>query len=317
MNALSKFTEPQRRMTLQGLVLEAAAAARPPERLTVSQAAEKYRRLNNPGAYVGPWKNSTAPYLVEPMDVLQSLDFTGMVFVGPAQCGKTDMALNWIGYSAKCDPADMMLVQTSNTVARDFSIRRIDRLHRHSPAFGACMLPGKQSDNVFDKHYIGMLLTLAWPSIGELSGKPIPRLWLTDYDRNGVFEDVDGEGNGFDLARKRTTTFGRYGMTAAESSPGFVIENPKWVRKTRHEAPPTKGILSLYNRGDRRRWYWDCVMCHQKFEPSFELLSWPASADPMEAAEEAVLVCPHCNAEYRHDPFDGMPGKHELNLGLV
>lgn len=223
----------------------------------------------------------------------------------------TDMVLNWIGYSAKCDPADMMVVQTSNITARDFSIRRIDRLHRHSPEFGQCLLPGKQADNTFDKHYAGMLLNLAWPSINELSGKPIPRQWITDYDR--MPEDVDGEGSAFDLTRKRGTTYGRYAMTAVESSPGFVIENPKWTRKTRHEAPPTRGILAVYNRGDRRRWLWPCVVCKEHFEPSFELLKWVDSEDIMESAESVHLECPYCQTHYWHEPRNGMPGKHDLN----
>ena len=29
----------------------------PPERLSVSEAAEKYRYLDNEGSYVGPWLN--------------------------------------------------------------------------------------------------------------------------------------------------------------------------------------------------------------------------------------------------------------------
>lgn len=299
-------------LTLESIIVEAAAAARPPERLTVSQAAAKYRKLNNPGSYVGDWLNETVPYLVEPMDELQSYNFTGMVFAGPAQCGKTDTALNWLLYSVICDPADMMIVQTSGPTARDFSIRRIDRLHRHSPDIGKMLSVGKQGDNTFDKSYKGgMLLTLSWPSINELSGKPIPRLWLTDYDR--MPQDIDGEGSPFDLARKRATSFRSFGMCAAESSPGFVVDNPKWVRKTAHEAPPTKGILALYNRGDRRRWYWPCVKCGTPFEPSFELLDYPASADKMESAEAAVLRCPHCRQAYSHEPAGGLPGKHELN----
>jgi phage terminase large subunit GpA-like protein len=69
-----------------------------------------------------------------------------------------------------------------------------------------------------------MLFTLSWPTISELSGKPIPRLWLSDYDR--MPQNVDGEGAPFDLARKRAQTFKRYGMTVAESSPGFAVDNP-------------------------------------------------------------------------------------------
>ena len=224
----------------------------------------------------------------------------------------TEMFLNWLAYSVKCDPADMMLVQTSQTTARDFSMRRVDRMHRHSPSIGELLGGGKSSDNTFDKHYrTGMMLSLSWPTINELSGKPIPRQFLTDFDR--MSDDIDGEGNPFDLTAKRGTTFGRNRMTAAESSPGYIVENPKWTRKTAHEAPPTKGILALYNRGDRRRWYWNCQACHGKFEPDFKLLKWPDSKDKMESAEQAVMECPHCGQEYHHDPRDGLPGKHEMN----
>ena len=299
--------------TLEQMIMEMASAVRPPERLTVSDSAARYRMLNNPGAYVGPWLNEITPYLIEPMDELTSREFTSMIFVGPAQSGKTDMVMNWIGYSAKVDPADMMIVQTSRTTSRDFSMRRIDRLHRHSPEIGGLLVPQSTSDNTFDKHYkSGMMLTLSWPTINELSGKPIPRLWLTDYDRMSM--DVDGEGSPFDLSRKRATTFRSNGMCVAESSPGFVIDDPRWTPKTRHEAPPTKGILALYNRGDRRRYYWKCVSCHNAFEPDFSLMNYPDSDDFMESAELATMRCPHCNMDYQHDGGDGLPGKHQMNI---
>lgn len=298
--------------TLEEMIVETAEGVRPPERLTVSQAAEKYRKLNNPGAYVGDWKNETTPYLVEVMDVLSSPLYTGMIFAGPAQCGKTDIFLNWLTHTVICDPADMMLIQTSQTTARDFSMRRIDRLHRHSKDVGRRLIQRRDADNTYDKQYAnGMMVTLSWPTINELSGKPIPRLWLTDYDR--MDQDVDGEGSPYDLAKKRATTFQSHGMCAAESSPGFVVENPKWMPSTKHEAPPTKGILSLYNRGDRRRWYWRCVSCGNPFEPDFSLLHWPDTTDFMEAAEMATMKCPYCEIDYHHDPVGGMPGKFEMN----
>lgn len=300
--------------TLEGIIVQAAAAARPPERMTVSEAAERYREINNPGSYVGPWQNDTTPYLVEPMDILTSTEFTGMAFVGPAQCGKTDMFSNWLAHAVKNDPADMMLVQTGKDTARDFSIRRVDRLHRQSPIIGD-MLVGTAEDNVYDKQYTsGMLLSLGWPSVKVLSGRPIPRMWITDYDRGGVFEDVDGEGSGFDLAQARTNTYRRFGMTVAESSPGFEVENPKHILKTRHEAMPTPGILALYNKGDRRRWYWRCVKCDNPFEPDFSLLHWPDSEDFKECAEAAVMRCPHCNQIYEHDTGGGHPSKREMNI---
>lgn len=288
------------------LLIEMTDALQPPERLTVAQAAEKYRQLNNPGSYVGPWKNEVTPYLVEPMECMTSRQFNAMVFAGPAQCGKTELFLNLHTYGVVCDPMDMILYQTSNVMARDFSRRRVDRLHRHSPDVGSRLLPSKDSDNTFDKYYrSGMILTLSWPSIAELSGRPVGRTFLTDYDRMPM--NVDGEGSPFDLARKRTTTFGSAAMTVAESSPGFVIEDPRWIRRSPHEAPPTKGVLALYNRGDRRRWYWPCPHCRKWFEPAFELLKWPESQDVMECAEKVAMMCPHCAALIEPSR------KHELN----
>lgn len=297
--------------SIESMVVVAAEAVRPPERLTVSQAAEKYRFLNNPGSYVGPWKNSMTPYLVEPMDTLTSHEYEGMIFVGSSQSGKTDMFVNFLVHTVMCDPVDMMLIQTAQATARDFSMRRVDRLFRHSKQVGAKLIQKREADNVFDKRFSsGMLLTLSWPSINELSGRPVPRLWLTDYDR--MSQDVDGEGTPYALAKARATTFRSHGMVAAESSPGFVINDPLWSPKTKHEAPPTEGILALYNSGDRRKWYWRCVSCFNAFEPSWVNMSYPSSVDIQEAAEAAVMVCPHCGQRYSQEPSD-VPGKQEMN----
>jgi phage terminase large subunit GpA-like protein len=297
--------------TLEGMALQAAEGVRPPERLTVSQAAEKYRYINNKGSYVGQWKNSTTPYLIEPQNILQDLRYSGMIFVGPAQCGKTEIYLNWHTFTVRVDPADLTLVQTSQSTAADFSKRRVDRLHRDSPEVGSRLIHGRNYDNTFDKRYrSGSMVTLSWPSINELSGRPIPRMFLTDYDR--MDQDVDKNGSPYDLAAARTTTFGRHGMTAAESSPSFPVSDPRWTPSSRHEAPPTEGILALYNRGDRRRWYWPCASCGHWFEPDFKLMKWPESKDLLECAEAAWLECPHCQAHYVHGGNE-LPGKHDMN----
>jgi phage terminase large subunit GpA-like protein len=293
--------------TFADLIQQCSEALRPPERLTVAQAAEKYRYLHNPGSYVGPWKNSTVPYLVEVMDTLNSREYNSTVFVAPAQCGKTDSILNWQLYTVICDPADMILYQTSQTVARDFSRRRVDRLHRHSPDVGKRVMKRADADNTFDKHYTsGMMFTLSWPTINELSGRPVGRVALTDYDR--MPPDIDGEGSPFDLARKRTTTFGSFAMTFVESSPGYSVTAPNWMPQSKHDAPPAPGILALYNRGDRRRWYWPCPHCGEYYEPTFSLLVWPSSNDIMESAEAAQMACPKCGA------LTDAHMKHDLNL---
>lgn len=279
-----------RRFTyLEDMIVDTAQAVRPPERLQVHEAASKYRYLDT-GVYEGYWDNSKTPYLIEFMQELNSWEFTGAAFAGPARCGKTDTVFNWITFTAKCDPADMMVINMTREVAREWSQGDLSKMLRLSTSVGA--LVTKQ--NVHDIRFInGMKLLIKWPTITELSGKTIPRLWLADYDR--MPQNVDGEGNPFDLARKRAQTFKRFGMCAAEGSPGFPVSDPKWIATSPHEAPPTLGILSIYNRGDRRRWYWKCPCCDHKFEADFKHLQWDATLPDMEAAQSAYMLCPSGN----------------------
>lgn len=300
--------------SLESMILAAAEAVRPPERLTVAQAAEKYRYINNPGSYVGPYKLSTVPYLKEPMEVLTSLDYLGMIFVGPAQSAKSDMSLNWLLYSGLVDPGDFMHIDKSQSSARDFYQRRVDKLFRDQPELKAKILPGSHHQSTYSTKFTsGMLYTLSWPTVNELSGKPIGRLWIADYDR--IDDDIGGEGSAYDLAVQRMKTFKRRGMCAAESSPSRTIENPRWMPETPHQAPPTTGILALYNRGDRRRWYWPCAACGTPFEPDFSLMHWPDSRDMLESAELVAMRCPYCGHDHREsgNEKDGTPGKRIMN----
>lgn len=303
--------------SLEHMVAATFDAVSPLEQLSVTEAAEKYVYIRQPGAYVGYWTPRPAPYIVEPQEMMDSMEHTGVIFVGPARSLKSQMALNQIAKVAKTDPSDMMVVHMAQHTARDWSKRELDKVFRDSveakgggPGLKQLLRPGRQNDNTFDKSFMsGMNLIVTWPTANNLSGKTVRRSFIMDYDR--MVDDVDGEGNVYDLTDKRGETFKMHRMTVAESSPNpdKEISDPKWRGKTPHEAPPIKGIFSLYNRGDRRRWYWRCPACRHSFMPQFKLLSYPKSADVMEAAEMVTLRCPHCQ-------FDMMPEqKEELNLG--
>ncbi len=285
---------------LGDLIAQTADIFRPPDRLTVSQWAAGERQLNNMGAYVGPWLNETAPYLTEPMDMLQSRHHDATIFVGPAQCGKTELILNWVGHSVTVDPGDLTIYNPTQANARDFSTRRVDRLHRYTKTVGEMILAERDADNKYDKHYkSGMILGIAWPSVAELAGKPIGRIALTDRDR--MDDDIDGEGDPFDLATKRTTTYGSFAMTLCESSPSREVIDHRYTLKTPHEAMPTTGILALYNRGDRRRWYVPCPNCNEFFEMRFEQLSWENAPSIPDQSESVRLTCPKCAIKIHPD----------------
>lgn len=272
-----------------------ANAIKAPRRMKVSEAVAEYMRVPVGGGNSVKWDKHTAAYMLEPMDCLNSREYDSVVFVGPARTGKTIGLIDgWITYSIICDPSDFLLVQLTQEKASEHSRKRLDRTFRCSPEIAKRLSPRKNDNNVHDKYFrAGNLLKIGWPSINVLSSSDYKYVALTDYDRWP--DDIDGEGDGFSLASKRTTTFMSAGMTLVESSPGKDIVDIKHVPKSSHEAPPTTGILSLYNRGDRRRFYWQCPECSEYFEPSMaNMVDFREETDFVKASESARLQCPHC-----------------------
>ena len=102
------------------------------------------------------------------------------------------------------------------------------------------------------------------------------------------------------------------GMTLVESSPGRDILDTKWRQSSPHEAPPTTGVLSLYNRGDRRRLYWPCPHCGEYFQPEVaNMTGYRDTTDLVTASEAAYLQCPACKGKV-------LPAmKRELNMKSV
>ncbi|HGU5668793.1 TPA: phage terminase large subunit family protein, partial [Escherichia coli] len=179
--------------------------------------------------------------------------------------------------------------------AREHSKKRLARTFRVSPEVVSRLSPNKNDNNVYDRTFLaGNYLKIGWPSVNIMSSSDYKCVALTDYDR--FPEDIDGEGDAFSLASKRTTTFMSSGMTLVESSPGRDVKDVKWRRTSPHEAPPTTGILSLYNRGDRRRWYWPCPHCGEYFQPCGDVVAgFRDIADPVLASEAAYIQCPSCS----------------------
>lgn len=299
--------------SLEAIAAAASAMVRPAEDLTVSEWAEKYRYINNPGSYVGYWNNKVAPYLIEPMDTMASTDHTAVVLAGPARSGKSDIWFNWHGHTAQCDPKDMTIFTMSNFWGKDWSQSDLEKVYRAKPpktkrsVFERMLMPGKQNRTTYRVRFMsGMRLRVSWPAITEMSGKTIPYVALNDYDH--MEQDVAKMGNPFDLGKKRTANYGMFGMTFAESTPGFPVTEPNFIANTNHEAPPVEdGILKIYNRGDRRRWYWRCPDpdCRESFEPDFDLFDYDMDAGtPAQIAKTVVMVCPCCGYRITQDMRD-------------
>ncbi len=269
---------------------------RAPRRMRVADAVAQYMRVPMGAGNSVPWDPLVAPYVIEPMNCLASREYDAVIFVGPARTGKTIGLIDgWVIYNVICDPADMLNIQMTEEKAREHSKKRLARTFRVSPEVVSRLSPNKNDNNVYDRTFLaGNYLKIGWPSVNIMSSSDYKCVALTDYDR--FPEDIDGEGDAFSLASKRTTTFMSSGMTLVESSPGRDVKDVKWRRTSPHEAPPTTGILSLYNRGDRRRWYWPCPHCGEYFQPCGDVVAgFRDIADPVLASEAAYIQCPSCS----------------------
>ena len=281
---------------------------RAPRRMRVADAVAQYMRVPMGAGNSVPWDPLVAPYVIEPMNCLASREYDAVIFVGPARTGKTIGLIDgWVIYNVICDPADMLIIQMTEEKAREHSKKRLARTFRVSPEVVSRLSPNKNDNNVYDRTFLaGNYLKIGWPSVNIMSSSDYKCVALTDYDR--FPEDIDGEGDAFSLASKRTTTFMSSGMTLVESSPGRDVKDVKWRRTSPPEAPPTTGILSLYNRGDRRRWYWPCPHCGEYFQPCGDVVAgFRDIADPVLASEAAYIQCPSCSGRIMPEQ------KRELN----
>ena len=276
---------------------DVAALLKPPRRVQISEAVAETMRVQGPSGSWIPWDREITPYMIEPLDLLNSREFDAEIFVGPARTGKTQALIDgWVAYDIKNDPSDFLVVQISQDKAAEYSKKRIDRMITRSPDLIGCLSPRHHDNNIHDKIFrAGNYLKLGWPSKNILASTDYRRVAITDYDR--IAPDVDGEGEAFWLGKKRTQVFMSRGMTLAESSPGFEVTDIDWREDPNepHAAPPSKGVLSLYNLGDRRVLYWQCPECDQYFPARFEYLTWnERETDILAASEQVCCICPRC-----------------------
>lgn len=251
---------------------------------------------------------SLGPMLIEPLDLFASRQYNGIVVVGPARSSKTmTLVLGGLAYIVTCAPGDVQITQMSKEAARDFSQTDLDRAIRRSAALREALSPRAQDDNTFDKFFrSGIRMKIGWPAASQLASKTLRYAISTDYDRPENRDNVDGEGPLWDQLYKRVETYLSRGKALAESSPEAEYLDTRWKPRTPHEAPPARGILELYNRGTRGRWYWPCLECGTRFqaEPGLAVFRLPPlkklegmvrEAEPLALAEEfAKVPCIKC-----------------------
>lgn len=287
-----------------------------PSRIAPSDAAERYVRVETRGVWQS-YDREVTPYMVEPVDASLSRIYRAGAFVGPAQSGKTLALITMAMHPVTCDPAPVLVIHMDRPSRDRWVEESLNPVIQNSPDLRDRLGRGRDDDTFSRKRFRGMRLMLGYPTPQWLSSAKYRMVLMTDFDHFppelGVRKDAP-EGSAFDMGMQRTKTFLSRGFVFAESTPAWPVHNTAWAPREAapHEMPPVRyGIVPLYNRGTRGRWYWECRDCGELFEPRFDRLHFDPDLSPLDAGERAEMECPHCGS------LIGPHHKNEMNRAAL
>lgn len=236
---------------------KAFANYRPPENMTVSQWAEKYRILSRESAAeAGPWRNSRTPYMVEIMDSFDDPRVHDIAVVAMSQTGKSELELNIIGKIIHQDPASILYIQPDLGEAKKFSRIRVAPMIRDCPVLRNKVADIKSRDSantILQKSFPGGMLTMVGSQTpAALASMPVKNVIGDEIDRWAL--SAGAEGDPWELAEKRTTTF----------------YNAKRVAVSTPTIKGASRIADLFEKGTQEKWYSQCPDCGAWHEVLFD-----------------------------------------------
>lgn len=180
-------------------------ALRPPEDVSVSEWAERFRILDA-GAEPGPWRNDRTPYLVGIMDAFVAAWTRKITVKKSVQSGGTEAAKNMLAYAIDQDPADVIWAVPRREDIGHFQFRRFAPMVAATPRL-LDHVTGLRSDEKRKEHVFDRMAVYfrAATSKADLSADPCRYVFGDELDKwNRWTED---EGDPVRLLEDRTTTF--------------------------------------------------------------------------------------------------------------
>ncbi|MBR1476871.1 MAG: phage terminase large subunit family protein [Lachnospiraceae bacterium] len=268
---------PRNKFKAKKYQLEALENLRVPEKLTVSEWAEKYRILDSKyAAMPGKWQNRTTPYLIGIMDEFNNYETEEIIFCKPTQVGGTEALQNMIGYIIMQDPAPTMIVYPTDVLAKSVSENRLQPMLISTPEIRKKY---DANSSAMELQFDGMYLSLVGSnSPSSLASKPIRFLMMDEVDKYPGASNR--EADPIKLARERTKTFHnkKIYMTSTPTVKGGHI----WKAKE--------------NADIEKHYFVPCPHCGEYIELKFQNIRFPdqEGMSYVDRAELATYVCQEC-----------------------
>ncbi len=256
---------------------------RPPENLTVSQWAERFRILDGASNLKGRWSNDITPYLKGIMDALNDPDIRKIFFCKAAQIGGTEALINMLCYIIHQAPAPTMIVYPSDDLAKDISNDKLKPAFRLIPEIRKIFY--ENSSKELRLKFKTMVLYLRGAgSPAKLASKEIKYLFFDEIDKMGGASQK--EASPYNLALERTKTYRPQEKVYACSTPTLK----------------TNYIWELHDNADEVRHYFvKCPHCGEWIELVFKQIIFVDDEDKTmssyERAQTAVYVCQECGCK--------------------
>lgn len=298
-------TEQEAINDLNRVIKGAFTLLKPPEKLHVDEWADKYRWISSESASeAGPWRTSRTPYSKEIMRAFTDPRVRIITVVAPSQVGKSEIELNCLGYIIDNAPGSTMYVHPDLSVAREFSRHRIEPMLNDCKRLREKMQTKKKSSSsntILQKSFPGgMLKIIGTESAKALASTPVRYLIGDERDRWAF--DAAGEGDSWELAEARQTTF--YNSKALEvSSPTVKGKSP---------------IVKSFMQGTQAYWCHKCPECGEYHFILFEHIRYETEVkeiggEKIYKAKVLGFACPNCGVITPEKIMKRQPQKWIMN----
>lgn len=258
---------------------------RPPPRLSVSEWADRNRRLSpEASAEPGQWITARAEYQRGILDAFSDSTVDTVVVMSSAQVGKTEIINNVVGYHIDQEPAPMLVIQPTLTIAEAWSKDRLSPMIRDTPCLAGLVKDARSRDSgntILQKIFPGGHITMAGAnSPASLASRPVRIVLDDEVDRYPA--SAGSEGDPVSLGKKRSTTF--------------------WNRKLGLFSTPTvKGasrIEAAYEASDQRRYFVPCPDCGVFQTLRWSQVKWDRGPDGAHLPDTAQYECEGCHSRW-------------------
>jgi phage terminase large subunit GpA-like protein len=267
-------------MTAPALPLIATTIARaiaPRKALTVSQWADAERWLSAKGsAHPGRWRTSRNPPLREPMDCMSARSTVhNTVLMFPIQFGKTEVAVNAVGYTMDHDPGPLMVCLPGEVSMNKWVAQKLNPMLDETPAAQRALTSVASRDaantRTFKDFAGGQLYLEHAGSPSRLKSTTVRTLIVDELDE--FAGALTGGDDPVEMLNGRTSAFpGTYKR--------LYISTPQMQGTSR--------IEQLWLQSDMRRYHVACPHCGHAQPLEWSGLHWSADGG------QAWYACREC-----------------------